>query len=78
MSVTAKVTVTLIIPVKSSWSDTTTMAQIYKQAKVDAEGAISRAIHPEQWSTVYDGSILKGTKIISMKVEAIMSAEDVK
>lgn len=51
------------------------MAQIYKQAKVDAEGAIDRAVDPEKWATGYDGS-LRGAKILSMKVEAVMKAED--
>lgn len=48
MTVQAKATVTLVIDCNSSWSDTTTIDQVRRQAITDAEGALHKMINGQK------------------------------
>ena len=63
MTVTAQVQITLDVEAHSSWGDSTTMDQIYRQAVADALGHIS--------SLIRDGA-LKATIVGKPLVTSVM------
>jgi hypothetical protein len=65
-SVSARVTITLEIPVKSCWGPDCTMKQITEQAKEDVKGMLRNSKEP----------MMFGSRIIgSPKVTAILAME---
>lgn len=76
MSVYAKVTVTLEIPVNFGWGNDCKMDQIFEQAREDASEAISRSVlmHATASGTTERGPLF-GAKILDMKVTAVIVSE---